>query len=261
MSRSGAFLVVIPARYASSRLHGKPLADIAGKPMVVHVADRACSSGAKAVWVATDNRDVFDAVARHGHQAIMTRADHASGTDRIAEVAEQLGLADGECVVNVQGDEPLIAPELIREVARSLSDHSEASIATACHPITDAASLRNPNVVKVVLDHTGHALYFSRAPIPYPRDGFAFNQDMLPAGLPSYRHIGIYAYRARFLHLYRRLEPAALERFEALEQLRALCHGYRIAVTVTAHAPEAGVDTAEDLARVRQIFADAPAHG
>ena len=255
MSRSGAFLVVIPARYASSRLPGKPLADIAGKPMVVHVAERARTSGAEAVWVATDHQDVFDAVRHYGHQVLMTRADHATGTDRIAEVAEQLGLADSEIVVNVQGDEPLIAPELIRGVVQSLAEHAEASIATACHRITDAASLFNPNVVKVVLDHSGHALYFSRAPIPYARDRFALNQDALPAGLPSYRHIGIYAYRARFLHLYRRLEPAAMERYEALEQLRALWHGHRIAVAVTERVPEAGVDTAEDLERVRRTFA------
>ncbi len=254
MSNSGAFLVVIPARFASSRLHGKPLADIGGKPMVVRVAESARASGATAVWVATDNQSVLDAVKIHGHQAMMTRADHATGTDRIAEVAQQLGLADSEIVVNVQGDEPLIAPELIREVAQSLAAHAEASIATACHPISDAASLLNPNVVKVVLDHTGHALYFSRAPIPYPRDSFAINQSALPSGLPSYRHIGIYAYRARFLRLYGRLEPAAIEEFEALEQMRALWHGHRIAVAVTAHAPEAGVDTAEDLERVRRIF-------
>ena len=255
MSRSGAFLVVIPARYASSRLHAKALADIGGKPMVVHVAERARESGAKAVWVATDHQEVYDAVRRHGHQALMTRADHATGTDRIAEAAQQLGLADSEIVVNVQGDEPLIAPELIREVVQSLLEHGDASIATACHPIADAESLLNPNVVKVVLDHSGHALYFSRAPIPYPRDSFAINQSALPPGLPSYRHIGIYAYRARYLHLYQRLEPVALERFEALEQLRALWHGHRIAVAVTAHAPQAGVDTAEDLERVRRSFA------
>jgi 3-deoxy-manno-octulosonate cytidylyltransferase (CMP-KDO synthetase) len=254
MSRLAAFLVVIPARFASSRLHGKPLADIGGKPMVVRVAERAQASGAKAVWVATDDQDVFNAVKLHGHQAMMTRTDHASGTDRIAEVARQLGLADSEIVVNVQGDEPLIAPVLIREVAQSLAEHDQASIATACHPITDTESLLNPHVVKVVLDHSGHALYFSRAPIPYPRDSLALNQSALPAGLPSYRHIGIYAYRARFLQLYSRLEPAAIERFEALEQLRALWHGHRIAVAVTAHAPDAGVDTAEDLERVRRLF-------
>jgi 3-deoxy-manno-octulosonate cytidylyltransferase (CMP-KDO synthetase) len=255
MSRTGAFLVVIPARYASSRLHGKPLADIAGKPMVVHVAERARQSGAKAVWVATDHQEVFDAVRLHGHQAMMTSPDHATGTDRIAEVAQQLGLAESEIVVNVQGDEPLIAPELIRAVAQSLSEHPEASIATACHPLSDAQSLLNPNVVKVVLDRSGHALYFSRAPIPFARDSFAIYQSVLPPGLPSYRHIGIYAYRAGFLRIFGRLEQAAIERFEALEQLRALWHGYRIAVAVTEHAPEAGVDTDEDLARVRRIVA------
>jgi len=255
MSQSGAFLVVIPARYASSRLHAKPLADIAGKPMVVHVAERARESGAKGVWIATDHQLVFDAVRAHGHQALMTRSDHPTGTDRIAEVVEQLGLAEEEIVVNVQGDEPLIAPELIGAVARSLASHREASIATACHPITDIESLLNPNVVKVVLDRAGEALYFSRAPIPYPRDSFALNQGALPEGLPSYRHIGIYAYRARFLRLYGRLEPAAVEQFEALEQLRALWHGHRIAVAITAHAPEAGVDTSDDLERVRRSLA------
>ncbi len=258
MSPSGPFLVVIPARYASTRLAGKPLADIGGKPMVVHVAERARASGATAVWVATDHQDVFDAVQSHGHQAMLTRADHPTGTDRIAEVAERLALAEDAIVVNVQGDEPLIDPALISDVAGSLAGHADASIATACHPIADRASLLNPNVVKVVLDHRGEALYFSRAPIPYPRDGLALNQDGLPPGLPSYRHIGIYAYRARFLRLYRELEPTAIERFEALEQLRALWHGYRIAVAISERAPEAGVDTAEDLARVRRIFAAEP---
>jgi 3-deoxy-manno-octulosonate cytidylyltransferase (CMP-KDO synthetase) len=255
MSRSSAFQVVIPARYASSRLHAKPLAEIAGKPMVVHVAERARESGAKAVWVATDHQQVFDAVLHYGHQALMTRTDHATGTDRIAEAAQQLGFAEDEIVVNVQGDEPLIDPGLIRGVAQSLAEDGEASIATACHPICDTESLLNPNVVKVVLDRSGRALYFSRAPIPYPRDSFALNQNALPAGLPSYRHIGIYAYRVRFLKLYNRLEPAAIERFEALEQLRALWHGHRIAVAVTGHAPQAGVDTMEDLERVRRSFA------
>jgi 3-deoxy-manno-octulosonate cytidylyltransferase (CMP-KDO synthetase) len=254
MSRSGAFLVIIPARYASTRLHAKPLADIAGKPMVVRVAERARASGARAVWVATDKPAIIDAVRLHGHQAIMTRSDHATGTDRIAEAAQQLGLADNDIVVNVQGDEPLIEPDLIREVARSLAEDGEASIATACHQISDPETLFNPNVVKVVLDRGGRALYFSRAPIPWPRDSFAVNQDALPSGLPSYRHIGIYAYRAGYLRLYNRLESAAIEHFEALEQLRALWHGHRIAVAVTPHAPQAGVDTAEDLERVRNFF-------
>jgi 3-deoxy-manno-octulosonate cytidylyltransferase (CMP-KDO synthetase) len=263
MSQSGAFLVVIPARHASSRLPGKPLADIAGKPMVVQVAERARASGAKSVWVATDHDAVLDAVRRHGHQALMTRADHATGTDRIAEVARQLDLADDEIVVNVQGDEPLIDPQLVREVAHALSRSADASIATACHPITDAESMFNPNVVKVVLDHAGCASYFSRAPIPYARDAFAAGRngapDALPAGLPCYRHIGIYAYRAGFLRVYSQLEPAAIERYEALEQLRALYHGYRIAVAVTAHAPAAGVDTQADLERVREAYAARPA--
>ena len=251
MSRPGAFLVVIPARFGSSRLHGKPLADIGGKPMVVRVAERAQASGAEAVWVATDNQSVFDAVKLHGPQAMMTRTDHASGTDRIAEVAQQLGLADSEIVVNVQGDEPLIAPELIREVAQSLAEHGEASIATACHPIVDAGSLLNPNVVKVVLDHAGYALYFSRATIPWARDAFAADRRQLPVGLPLYRHYGLYAYRVAFLRRYPSLAPAPPERFEALEQLRALWHGYRIVVSVTRGAPAPGVDTQEDLDRVR----------
>jgi len=257
MSLSATFLVVIPARYASTRLHGKPLADIGGKPMIVRVAERARASGASAIWVATDSTQVFDAVTGQGHRAIMTRVDHASGTDRIAEVMQLLGVADDEIVVNVQGDEPLIAPELIAEVARALREHADASIATACHPIADVRTLLNPNVVKVVLDRAGYALYFSRAPIPYPRDGFAINQSAFPVGLPSYRHIGIYAYRAKFLRLYRSLEPAAIERHEALEQLRAIWHGHRIFVAVTGHAPAPGVDTAEDLERVRALFADA----
>ena len=246
---------MIPARFGSSRLQGKPLADIGGKPMVVRVAERALASGAAAVWIATDDQWVFDAARRHGHQAMMTRKDHPTGTDRIAEAVQQLDLAEGQIVVNVQGDEPLIAPELIREVAQSLDEHGEADIATACHPIGDVETLLNPNVVKVVLDRAGYALYFSRAPIPYPRDSFAINQSALPDGLPSYRHIGIYAYRAGFLRRYSGLEAAAIERFEALEQLRALWHGHRIAVAVTAHAPEAGVDTADDLERVRRSFA------
>ena len=256
MRRPDAFVVVIPARFASTRLQGKPLADIGGKPMVVRVAERAAASGAAAVWVATDSKEVFETVTRHGHQAMMTRTDHATGTDRVAEAAQILGLGEDEIVVNVQGDEPLIEPNLIRDVARALAQHGAASVATACHPIADVDSLLNPNVVKVVLDASGYALYFSRAPIPYPRDSFAISQSAVPTGLPSYRHIGIYAYRAGFLEIYGALETAAIERFEALEQLRALWHGHRIAVAVTAHAPHAGVDTAEDLERVRQCFAD-----
>jgi 3-deoxy-manno-octulosonate cytidylyltransferase (CMP-KDO synthetase) len=253
------FHVVIPARYASSRLPAKPLADIAGKPMVVHVAERARASGAAAVWVATDHQDILKAVVAHGCEALMTRADHASGTDRLAEVAERLGLADDEIVVNVQGDEPLVPPELIGELAHTLAQRTAASIATACHAIADPAEAFNPNVVKVVVDHSGHALYFSRAPIPFARDAWAAHlgrsaPTLLPDGLPCYRHIGIYAYRAGFLRAYARLAPAPIERFEALEQLRALWHGHRIAVAIVRSAPPAGVDTPEDLERVRRLF-------
>ncbi len=247
------FTVVIPARYASTRLPGKPLLDIAGKPMIVHVAERARASGASEVIVATDHQDIAAAVARHGFTALMTRADHASGTDRTAEVAAQRGYAPQSIVVNVQGDEPLIDPALIRGVAQQLADHADAAIATACCPLDDAAQFANPNIVKVVLDKHGYALYFSRAPIPYARDAFAQGIKLIPAGLPVYRHIGIYAYRTAFLASYAGLAPAPLERFEALEQLRALWHGHRISVAVAAAAPHAGVDTAEDLERVKAL--------
>ncbi|MEW5944139.1 MAG: 3-deoxy-manno-octulosonate cytidylyltransferase [Pseudomonadota bacterium] len=247
------FKVVIPARYASTRLPGKPLADIAGKPMVVRVAERARESGAQEVIVATDHRAVADAAAAHGFPVCMTDPGHASGTDRIAEVAVRCGWESGEVVVNVQGDEPLIAPELIREVAQHLHDHPAAAISTAAHKLHDRAALFNPNMVKVVLDCEGHALYFSRAPVPYARDAFA-GDDGFPEGLPAYRHIGIYAYRANFLKLYSGLKPAAIEQFEALEQLRAMWHGYKISVALTENAPAAGVDTEEDLLNVRRLF-------
>ena len=250
-----AFTVLIPARMASSRLPDKPLADIAGKPMVVRVAERALRSGAARVVVATDCAAVEAACRTHGLETVLTRANHPSGSDRLAEACERLGLADEEIVVNVQGDEPLISPDLIRAVASDLAAHPEASIATACHPLHDKAAMLNPNIVKVVADSQGYALYFSRAPIPYPRDAFAARQE-LPAGLPVYRHIGIYAYRAGFLASYASLPPAGIETFEALEQLRALWHGYRISVAVTPDAPASGVDTAADLALVRRIFAE-----
>lgn len=247
------FKVVIPARYASSRLPKKPLLDIAGKPMVVHVVEQALSSGAETVVVATDHEEILQAVIGYGYQAVMTREDHASGTDRIAEVAQHFDWESQAIVVNVQGDEPLISPQLIQEVALNLAQHAEASIATACHPIHDKVSMMNPNIVKVVMDSEGHALYFSRAPIPYARDAFAANQDV-PLSMPVYRHIGIYAYRASFLKAYAGLHPAAIEQFEALEQLRALWHGYKISVVVTQHAPAAGVDTHADLEYVRSII-------
>lgn len=247
------FHVVIPARFASTRLPGKPLLPISGKPMVVRVAEQAAKSGAQQIWVATDHQPIIAAVHEHGFKACLTHAHHQSGTDRIAEVVEQRAWADNTIVVNVQGDEPLIPPLLIRAVAQHLHDHPSCAIATACHPIHDEALMRNPNIVKAVLDKDGNALYFSRAPIPYPRDPFAKNQQ-LPEGVPVLRHIGIYAYRASFLRAFRHLAPAAIEQAEALEQLRAMWHGYRIGAIITQDAPPAGVDTEEDLATARKTF-------
>jgi 3-deoxy-manno-octulosonate cytidylyltransferase (CMP-KDO synthetase) len=249
-----AFIVVIPARLDSSRLPGKVLAAIAGKPMVVHVAERARESGAQRVLVATDHADVAREVARHGFEVQMTAAAHPTGTDRIAEVVERLGLAAHEVVVNVQGDEPLIEPGLVRAVAELLAATPDAAMATACHPIRDAAEFFSPHAVKVVLDHAGFARYFSRAPVPWARDAFAASTRDLPAGLPCHRHIGVYAYRAQFLRIYPKLAQSPLERFEALEQLRALWHGYAIAVAVRQDAPLPGVDTPQDLERIRAVF-------
>ncbi len=248
------FTVVIPARYASTRFPGKPLADIGGRPMVVHVAERAARSGAERVIVATDDTRIANAVNDHGHEALMTRADHATGTDRLSEVALKLRLPANAVVVNVQGDEPLIAPALIRRVAENLSAHREAAIATAACRIREARDMADPNAVKVVLDDQGYALYFSRAPIPWARDAFARGIRGLPAGLHALRHLGIYAYRCGFLRAYSRLKPAAIERAEALEQLRALAHGYRISVAVTAAAHHPGVDTPADLSRLRRLL-------
>jgi len=250
------FRVVIPARYASSRLPGKPLADIGGRPMVLHVLDRALQAGAESVVVATDDMRVQQVVEAAGYQALMTSPDHQSGTERLVEVAETLGWNDDTLVVNVQGDEPLIDPALIREAARQLVLHDDAVMATLAHPIHDHADFINPNVVKVVADEAGYALYFSRAPIPWPRDAFAAQQTM-PHELGALRHIGLYAYRAGFLRTYANLISSPLERYEMLEQLRVLGHGYRISLGITPSAPAPGVDTAEDLARVRSLFAAA----
>jgi 3-deoxy-manno-octulosonate cytidylyltransferase (CMP-KDO synthetase) len=250
-----AFQVVIPARMRSTRLPGKMLAEIAGKPLVAWVAERAKLSGAASVVIATDHEDIARAVTKLGWKALMTSAAHETGTDRLAEAAALLGLAPEEIVVNVQGDEPLIDPRLIREVAAALAAKPEAAISTAAHPIDSAPSFFDPNVVKVVVDEAGFAQYFSRAPIPYARDAFAKSRDALPKGLPALRHIGIYGYRVRFLREYAALTPTAAERFEALEQLRALGHGYRIAVARWDGPMEAGVDTAEDLERVRARLA------
>jgi 3-deoxy-manno-octulosonate cytidylyltransferase (CMP-KDO synthetase) len=250
-----AFSVLIPARYASSRLPGKPLEDIAGKPMIVRVAERARASGAGRVVGATDDARIRDAVAAHGFDAVLTRSDHPTGTDRLAEAAVKLALPADGLGVNVQGDEPLLEPALIRQVATLLRGAPDAAIATACHPITDAREAFNPNVVKVALDARNYALYFSRATIPWARDAFAARADAIPQGLPLYRHYGLYAYRVSFLLDYPKLAPSPLERFEALEQLRALWHGHRIAVAVTAGTPAPGVDTPADLERVRDLYA------
>ncbi len=250
-----AFKVVIPARYASTRLPAKPLLDLGGKPMVVRVAEQARRSGADEVWVATDHLAVRAAAEAHEVAALMTRGDHATGTDRIAEVVEQRGWCGDTIVVNVQGDEPLIEPEIILRTARQLAA-SGADIATVAHPIADAADFFNPNVVKVVCRADGDAAYFSRAPIPYARDHFARENggETLPAGLPAWRHVGLYAYRASFLKAYAGLTAAPTEQFESLEQLRALWHGYRISVLLVEAAPAPGVDTPDDAARMRKLF-------
>jgi 3-deoxy-manno-octulosonate cytidylyltransferase (CMP-KDO synthetase) len=248
-----SFIVIIPARLASTRLPNKPLADLGGKPMVVRVAERAQASGAARIVVATDHADILAACAAHGIEACMTRADHPSGTDRIAEVARTLGLPGDAVVVNLQGDEPLIDPALLSACAARIGP--DVPMATCAHPLHDALEAFNPNVVKVVLDKLGRALYFSRATIPWHRDAFAQNRDQLPEGYVPLRHIGLYAYSNAFLQQYPQLEPSPLETIEALEQLRVLWHGVPIAVHVTDRAPAAGVDTPEDLERVRSYFA------
>lgn len=247
------FTVIIPARLASTRLPNKPLADLGGKPMVVRVAERARESGAARIIVATDHPDILAACAAHGVEACMTRADHPSGTDRIAEVAQLLGLAPDEVVVNLQGDEPLIDPALLAACAALVTEG--VPMATCAHPIFDVAEVFNPNIVKVVLDKAGRALYFSRATIPWHRDAFAASQDSLPAGYAPLRHIGLYAYSNAFLQAYPALEASPLETIEALEQLRVLWHGVPIAVHVTDSAPPGGVDTPDDLERVRKHYA------
>jgi 3-deoxy-manno-octulosonate cytidylyltransferase (CMP-KDO synthetase) len=239
-----SFHVVIPARWASSRFPGKPLADLAGRPMVVRVCERAAQSGAASVHVATDDERIAAAVRAAGHGFVMTRADHPSGTDRIAEAARTLGFPDDEIVVNVQGDEPLISPKLIAQVAQLLERLEGAPVSTACHAIHDEQSLASPNVVKVVMDAQGYALYFSRSRIPYPRE----------QGGVCYRHAGIYGYRVEFLKRYAALAPSPLEKAEALEQLRVLWHGHRIAVAVSAAEIPPGVDTPQDLEAVRRML-------
>lgn len=248
-NQSPEFLVVIPARLGSTRLPRKPLADIGGKPMVIRVAERAQESLAQSVVVATDSPEIQAVCDEHRIECLLTSPDHLTGTDRIAEVAQLLKLPANSLVVNVQGDEPLIPPELINQVAQTLAKNPACAISTVAVSIADVSDITNPNVVKVVLNKAGEALYFSRANIPFVRDPESAQH------ITHLRHLGIYAYRADFLQAYTRLEPAPPEQAEALEQLRALWNGYRIAVHTAEQAPPAGVDTAEDLERVRRILA------
>lgn len=248
-----SFTVVIPARYGSTRLPGKPLADINGKPMIQHVYERAQASGAAEVIVATDDERILAVVEQFGGRAMLTRADHQSGTERLAEVLEYLALADNEVVVNVQGDEPFIPPEIILQVAENLASQRQAPMATLAVPISSVTEMFNPNMVKVVADANGYALYFSRAPIPYQRGVFdAASSEAQPLVGPFMRHIGIYAYRAEFVHRYAEWTASPLEQLESLEQLRVLWHGERIHVAEAIIAPPAGIDTPDDLARARQ---------
>ena len=242
------FLVVIPARLGSTRLPRKPLADIGGKPMVVRVAERAKQSLAQNVVVATDSAEIEAACNAHRIECLLTSPDHPTGTDRLAQVAQLLKLSANTLVVNVQGDEPLIPPELINQVAQTLAGNAHCAISTIAVPISDPLEIDNPHVVKVVLNRASEALYFSRAPIPFVRDPQSTQK------IVHLRHLGIYAYRADFLQAYTKLEPAPLEQVEALEQLRALWNGYHIAVHIASEAPPAGVDTPEDLERVRRLL-------
>lgn len=249
-----SFIVVIPARYASTRFPGKPLIDLNGKPMVVRVAERAMQSGATRVLVATDDARIAAACDDGGVAYVMTRNDHPSGTDRLSELVTSLNLPDDAVVVNVQGDEPLVPANVIDQVAAILEASPHAAIATICHRIRDMNDVTNPNVVKCVISEIGEAMYFSRAPIPFARDAWRDGVDLIPDGLPMYRHIGLYAYRAGFLRRFPQLSIPAMERYEALEQLRALAHGFRIAVAVVQDALPPGIDTPEDYARLKAYY-------
>lgn len=254
--KSPVFKVAIPARYGASRLPGKPLRELAGKPMLAHVHARAVESGAEQVVIATDDDRIRIAAEGFGAQVCMTNPGHPSGTDRLAEVARRFQWPERTIVVNLQGDEPLIDPQLLRALAADLAAHPDAAIATLCTPIHTAQELFNPNVVKVVRDQDGYALYFSRAPIPWERDAFADDKTTMPIGSQHFRHVGLYAYRAGFLEHYSQLTPTRLEQAESLEQLRALWHGARIHVRVTEQPPGHGVDTEEDLQRVGKLLAE-----
>ena len=250
----GGFVVLVPARLASTRLPRKPLIDLGGQPMVVRVARRAAEGGATRVIVATESDEVMAACRSFDVEVVLTRADHATGTDRLAEAVDALQLADETIVVNVQGDEPLLPPEVIARVADLLRQRTECALATAAHPLADASEFFNPNIVKVVSDASGRALLFSRAPIPWARDAFAVTRERLPAGLPAWRHVGLYAYRAGFLRRFPRLPRAPIEEQENLEQLRALWHGFGITVLPLTESLPPGVDTPEDLEAVRALM-------
>ncbi len=249
------FVVVIPARFASTRLPGKPLLDIVGKPMIQRVYEQAKKSHARQVIIATDDERIFQLAKKIGADVCMTRVDHVSGTDRLQEVAQQKKWSDDTIVVNVQGDEPLIPPAVINQVAENLFHAHKASVSTLCERITDTHVFLDPNAVKVVFDDAGYALYFSRAPIPWPRDAFKDSKNNLPKNHAAFRHIGIYAYRAAFLHQFTQWPPAVLEQAESLEQLRAMAHGVSIHVQEVNEVVPGGVDTEADLEHVRSIMA------
>lgn len=251
------FIVAIPARYGSTRLPAKPLREIGGVPMVVRVAQRALQAGASQVVVAVDDARVAEVLTGHGVDICMTRSDHASGSDRLAECAAHYDWPEGAIVVNLQGDEPFAPAAGIREVARALAE-DDAPMATLATPITDAHELFDPHAVKLVRDARGRALYFSRAPLPWARDAFAVGRQVLPEGVPFLRHIGIYAYRAGFLHRYAALSRTPLEQTESLEQLRVLEHGHAIAVRLTPEPFPPGIDTVADLERAEQWLASQP---
>ena len=248
------FKVVIPARYGSTRLPGKPLLNIAGQPMIAHVCQRAIEAEAEEVVVATDDQRIFDKVTELGLNVVMTDAGHQSGTERINEVAEQFGWSDDDIVVNLQGDEPLIPPAYIKDVALALGSQKKAGIATLAAEITDVEEIFNPNSVKVVLNKQGYALYFSRASIPWDRSSFSATGGKIPHNMAYLRHIGMYAYTVKFLKNYCLWQPSVLETIESLEQLRILWYGEQILVQTVAKTPEAGVDTQADLERVEKVI-------
>lgn len=248
-----SFIVIIPARYASSRLPRKPLADITGKPMIQHVWEKAQQAGANRVIIATDHEEIEQVAKTFGAEVCMTSTEHNSGTERLSEVIEKMTIADDEIIVNVQGDEPLIPPVIIQQVAQNLAEN-QVNMATLAVKLETKEELFNPNCVKVVTDQKGMALYFSRAAIPFARDHFADCNDAFVASQSYLRHIGIYAYRAKFVNQYIRWQPTVLEKLESLEQLRALWYGEKIHVELAKEAPQVGVDTLEDLERVRAIL-------